>query len=178
MKPSWMISWSWGKTGQWNLKWKFLFLSSFFKILSLSPFFPSSNQLAAEKMSLEDEIERCRVLISSATRRSHTALVLPRLWYILFLTTYVDVFQVPHSSLLATRNVYFNVLFIAGRGFFGGARCWLKNWLEIMTTHPPLVLLHQLSLMESSRDQSSHGLYKELADAKALLNKLDEALHR
>lgn len=35
-----------------------------------------------------------------------------------------------------------------------------------------------LSLMESSRDQSSHGLYKELADAKALLNKLDEALHR
>lgn len=47
-----------------------------------------------------------------------------------------------------------------------------------MTTHPPLVLLHQLSLMESSRDQSLHGLYKELADAKALLNKLDEALHR
>lgn len=71
-------------------------------------------------MSLEDEIKRCKALISSATRRSHTALVLPTLWYILFLTTYVDVFQVPHSSLLATTNVYFNVLFIAGRGFFGG----------------------------------------------------------
>lgn len=51
--------------------------SSFFKILS--PFFPSSNQLAAEKMSLEDEIKRCKALISSATRRSHTALVLPTL---------------------------------------------------------------------------------------------------
>lgn len=36
----------------------------------------------------------------------------------------------------------------------------------------------QLSMAESSRDQGLHVLYKELADAKALLSKLDEAAHR
>ncbi|MEQ2229912.1 hypothetical protein ILYODFUR_023833 [Ilyodon furcidens] len=36
----------------------------------------------------------------------------------------------------------------------------------------------QLSVAESSRDQGLYGLYGELADAKALLSKLDEAAHR
>lgn len=75
----------------------------------LSDFLELSNQSAAEKMSLEDEIKRCKALFTSATRRSHTA---------------------------------------------------------------------QLSIVESSRDQGLYGLYRELADAKALLTKLDEAAHR
>lgn len=37
-----------------------------------------SNQSAAEKMSLEDEIKRCKTLMASATRKSHTAQVGPR----------------------------------------------------------------------------------------------------
>ena len=37
--------------------------------------FPVSNQSAAEKMSLEDEIKRCKVLFTSKTKRSHTAQV-------------------------------------------------------------------------------------------------------
>ncbi|XP_070773182.1 E3 ubiquitin-protein ligase TTC3 [Enoplosus armatus] len=36
-------------------------------------FLELSNQSAAEKMSLEDEIQRCKVLLTSANRRSHTA---------------------------------------------------------------------------------------------------------
>lgn len=36
-----------------------------------------SNQSAAEKMSLEDEIKRCKVSFTSATRRSQTAQVGP-----------------------------------------------------------------------------------------------------
>ncbi|GAA6232084.1 E3 ubiquitin-protein ligase TTC3 isoform X1 [Lates japonicus] len=36
----------------------------------------------------------------------------------------------------------------------------------------------QLSVVESSRDQGLYGLYRELTDAKALLSKLDEAVHR
>lgn len=75
----------------------------------LNDFLELSNQSAAEKMSLEDEIKRCKALITSATRRSYTAL---------------------------------------------------------------------LSLLESSHDQSLHDLHKELADSRALLTKLDEALHR
>ncbi|XP_051257776.1 E3 ubiquitin-protein ligase TTC3 isoform X2 [Dicentrarchus labrax] len=75
----------------------------------LKDFLELSNQSAAEKMSLEDEIKRCKVSFTSATRRSHTA---------------------------------------------------------------------QLSAMESSRDQGLYGLYRELTNAKALLNKLDEAVHR
>ncbi|XP_035522663.1 E3 ubiquitin-protein ligase TTC3 [Morone saxatilis] len=75
----------------------------------LKDFLELSNQSAAEKMSLEDEIKRCKVSFTSATRRSHTA---------------------------------------------------------------------QLSVMESSRDQGLYGLYRELTNAKALLNKLDEAVHR
>ncbi|MED6284339.1 hypothetical protein CHARACLAT_018324, partial [Characodon lateralis] len=72
-------------------------------------FLELSNQSAAEKMSLEDEINRFKALLASAARRSHTA---------------------------------------------------------------------QLSVAESSRDQGLYGLYRELADAKALLSKLDEAAHR
>ncbi|KAM9348197.1 E3 ubiquitin-protein ligase TTC3 isoform 1-T1 [Symphorus nematophorus] len=75
----------------------------------LSDFLELSNQSAAEKMSLEDEIRRCKASFSSAARRSHTA---------------------------------------------------------------------QLSVLESSRDQVLYGLYRELTNAKALLNKLDEAAHR
>ncbi|XP_044077628.1 E3 ubiquitin-protein ligase TTC3 isoform X2 [Siniperca chuatsi] len=75
----------------------------------LSDFLELSNQSAAEKMSLEDEIQRCKVSLTSATRRSHTA---------------------------------------------------------------------QLAVVESSRDQSLYGLNRELANAKALLTKLDEAAHR
>lgn len=67
------------------------------------------NQSAAEKMSLEDEIKRCKALLTSASRRSLTA---------------------------------------------------------------------QLSVVESSRDQGLYGLYIELAEAKALLTKLDEVAHR
>uniref|UniRef100_UPI0037E877C5 E3 ubiquitin-protein ligase TTC3 isoform X2 n=1 Tax=Semicossyphus pulcher TaxID=241346 RepID=UPI0037E877C5 len=36
----------------------------------------------------------------------------------------------------------------------------------------------QLSVVESSRDQGLYGLYRELANNKALLTKLDEAAHR
>ncbi|XP_037543757.1 E3 ubiquitin-protein ligase TTC3 [Nematolebias whitei] len=39
----------------------------------LTDFLELSNQSTAEKMSLEDEIKRCRSLLASATRRSHTA---------------------------------------------------------------------------------------------------------
>ncbi|XP_062289741.1 E3 ubiquitin-protein ligase TTC3 [Scomber scombrus] len=74
-----------------------------------SNFSELSNQVAAEKMSLEDEIKRCKVLFKSANRRSRTA---------------------------------------------------------------------KLLIMESSRDQGLYGLYRELADAKALLTKLDEMVHR
>ncbi|KAM6907188.1 E3 ubiquitin-protein ligase TTC3 [Xenentodon cancila] len=76
--------------------------------VKLSDFLELSNQSAAEKMSLEDEIKRCKALFNSATRRCCTA---------------------------------------------------------------------QLSVMESSRDQDLYGLYRELAGAKALLTKLDEAVH-
>ncbi|XP_031163906.1 E3 ubiquitin-protein ligase TTC3 isoform X2 [Sander lucioperca] len=41
----------------------------------LSDFLELGNQSAAEKMSLEDEIKRCKVSFTSATRRSHTAQV-------------------------------------------------------------------------------------------------------
>ncbi|XP_041863798.1 E3 ubiquitin-protein ligase TTC3 isoform X2 [Melanotaenia boesemani] len=77
--------------------------------VKLRDFLELSNQSAAEKMSLEDEIKRCKSLLTSATRRSHTA---------------------------------------------------------------------QLSVVESSRDQGLYGLYRELADTKALLTKLDEVVHR
>ncbi|XP_069001878.1 E3 ubiquitin-protein ligase TTC3 isoform X2 [Embiotoca jacksoni] len=36
----------------------------------------------------------------------------------------------------------------------------------------------QLSVVESSRDQLLHGFYRELADTKTFLSKLDEAVHR
>lgn len=36
----------------------------------------------------------------------------------------------------------------------------------------------QLSVVDSSRDQGLYGLYRELENAKALLSKLDEAVHR
>ncbi|KAM4547284.1 E3 ubiquitin-protein ligase TTC3 isoform 1-T1 [Fundulus diaphanus] len=68
-----------------------------------------SNQSAAEKMSLEDEIKRSKALLASASRRSHNA---------------------------------------------------------------------QLSVAETSRDQGLYGLYRELAETKALLSKLDEAAYR
>ncbi|XP_033954700.1 E3 ubiquitin-protein ligase TTC3 [Pseudochaenichthys georgianus] len=42
----------------------------------LNDFLELSNQSAAEKMSLEDEIKRCQVSLTSATRRSHSAQVL------------------------------------------------------------------------------------------------------
>lgn len=41
-----------------------------------------------------------------------------------------------------------------------------------------LFVLLQLLVVESSRDQDLHSLYTELADAKALLSKLDEVAHR
>ncbi|XP_034744945.1 E3 ubiquitin-protein ligase TTC3 [Etheostoma cragini] len=75
----------------------------------LSDFLELSNQSAAEKMSLEDEIKRCKVSFTSATKRSHAA---------------------------------------------------------------------RVSVVESSRDQGLYGLYRELANGKALLTKLDEAAHR
>ncbi|XP_059207602.1 E3 ubiquitin-protein ligase TTC3 isoform X2 [Centropristis striata] len=75
----------------------------------LSDFLELSNQSAAEKMSLEDEIKRCKASITSATRRSRTA---------------------------------------------------------------------QVCVVESARDQDLYGLYRELANGKAVLAKLDEAAHR
>ncbi|XP_014877170.1 E3 ubiquitin-protein ligase TTC3 [Poecilia latipinna] len=75
----------------------------------LNDFLELSNQSAAEKMSLEDEIRRHQALLTSAGRRSYTA---------------------------------------------------------------------QLSAAESSKDQSLNVLHRELADAKTLLSKLDEAAHR
>ncbi|KAM8742285.1 E3 ubiquitin-protein ligase TTC3 isoform 2-T2 [Acanthopagrus schlegelii] len=75
----------------------------------LSDFLELSNQSAAEKMSLEDEIKRCKVAFNLATGRSNTA---------------------------------------------------------------------QLSVVGSNRDQGLYDLCRELASAKALLTKLDEAAHR
>ncbi|XP_058483305.1 E3 ubiquitin-protein ligase TTC3 [Solea solea] len=75
----------------------------------LRDFREKSNQAAAEKMSLEDEIRRCKDSIVSVTRRSHTAQVL---------------------------------------------------------------------VAESSREQGLHSLYHELAEAKAFLSRLNEAMHR
>ncbi|KAM8899891.1 E3 ubiquitin-protein ligase TTC3 isoform 2-T2 [Spinachia spinachia] len=77
--------------------------------LKLSDFLESSNQSAAEKMSIEEEISRCKASVTAATRRSRTA---------------------------------------------------------------------QVWMVESSRDQAVYALNTELAIAKALLNKLDEAAHR
>lgn len=39
------------------------------------------------------------------------------------------------------------------------------------------VFLLQLSVVESNRDQGLYDLYRELASAKALLTKLDDAAH-
>ncbi|XP_074528283.1 E3 ubiquitin-protein ligase TTC3 [Halichoeres trimaculatus] len=75
----------------------------------LKDFLELSNQSAAEKMSLEDEIRRCKTSLSSASRRSKNA---------------------------------------------------------------------QLLVVETSRDQSLYSLYRELANNKALVTKLDEAVHR
>nr|XP_019941403.1 PREDICTED: E3 ubiquitin-protein ligase TTC3 [Paralichthys olivaceus] len=75
----------------------------------LRDFIELGNQSEAEKLSLEDEIKRRKVLVTLATKRSHTA---------------------------------------------------------------------QLSVVESSREQVLCSLYKEQADAKAFLTKLDEAVHR
>ncbi|XP_068187104.1 E3 ubiquitin-protein ligase TTC3 isoform X2 [Antennarius striatus] len=75
----------------------------------LNDFLELSNQSAAEKMSLEDELKRCEASFAAATRRSQRA---------------------------------------------------------------------QLSLVESSRDQGLYGLYRELANTKAWLTKLDEGAHR
>ncbi|XP_076606314.1 E3 ubiquitin-protein ligase TTC3 [Chaetodon auriga] len=75
----------------------------------LSDFLELSNQSAAEKMSLEDEINRCKALLTSAARRSHNA---------------------------------------------------------------------QLLVVESCRDQGLYELNRELTNAKALLTKLDETVHR
>ncbi|XP_055370636.1 E3 ubiquitin-protein ligase TTC3 isoform X2 [Betta splendens] len=75
----------------------------------LNDFLELGNQSAAEKMSLEDEIKRCKALLASAKRRSHTA---------------------------------------------------------------------QLSLLESTRDQTLYGFHTELADAKALLSKLNDVTNR
>uniref|UniRef100_A0A672Z5B0 Tetratricopeptide repeat domain 3 n=1 Tax=Sphaeramia orbicularis TaxID=375764 RepID=A0A672Z5B0_9TELE len=75
----------------------------------LSDFLELSNQSAAEKMSLEDEIKRCKALVSTAVRRSHTA---------------------------------------------------------------------QLSVLESNQDQVLYSLYRELADQRALLSKLDDVAPR
>ncbi|XP_051793252.1 E3 ubiquitin-protein ligase TTC3 isoform X2 [Acanthochromis polyacanthus] len=75
----------------------------------LNDFLEQGNQSEAEKLSLEDEIKRCKALLSSAKRRSQTA---------------------------------------------------------------------KLLVMESNHDQGLYGLYREQADAKALLTKLDEAKHR
>uniref|UniRef100_G3QC75 RING-type E3 ubiquitin transferase n=1 Tax=Gasterosteus aculeatus aculeatus TaxID=481459 RepID=G3QC75_GASAC len=77
--------------------------------LKLSDFLEYSNQSAAEKMSMEEEINRCKALVTAATRRCQTA----------------------------------------------------KVWM-----------------VESSRDQAVYALYTDLAIAKALLNKLDEAAQR
>ncbi|XP_049448756.1 E3 ubiquitin-protein ligase TTC3-like isoform X9 [Epinephelus fuscoguttatus] len=74
-----------------------------------SDFLELSNQSAAEKMSLEDEIKRCKALLISATRRCHAT---------------------------------------------------------------------QVSVVESRRDHGLYGFYRELANGKALLTKLDEAVHR
>ncbi|KAM4727125.1 E3 ubiquitin-protein ligase TTC3 [Anableps anableps] len=75
----------------------------------LNDFLELSNQSAAEKMSLEDEIKRHKDLLAAAARRSYAA---------------------------------------------------------------------QLSAAESGRDQGLYVLYRELADGKALLSKLEEAAHR
>ncbi|XP_037322958.2 E3 ubiquitin-protein ligase TTC3 [Pungitius pungitius] len=77
--------------------------------LKLSDFLESSNQSAAEKMSIEEEINRCKAAVTAATRRSRIA---------------------------------------------------------------------QVWMLESSRDQVVFPLYTELAVAKALLGKLDEAAQR
>lgn len=72
MTASWGISWSWGEL--WS---KCVSLSLFWLMFNnvFTCFF--SNQSAAQKMSLEDEIKRCQTLLTSAARRSHTAQVTP-----------------------------------------------------------------------------------------------------
>ncbi len=47
--------------------------------------------------------------------------------------------------------------------------------LSLLTS---LVLLLQLSVVESSRNQGLYVLKRELTNAKALLGKLDEVAHR
>ncbi|XP_061755052.1 E3 ubiquitin-protein ligase TTC3 isoform X2 [Nerophis ophidion] len=75
----------------------------------LDKFLELSNQSAAEKVSLEDEVKRCKTAVAMATKRSLTA---------------------------------------------------------------------QLCILESSRDQRLHSLHRQLAEAKALLGKLDENVQR
>ncbi|XP_024921263.1 E3 ubiquitin-protein ligase TTC3 isoform X2 [Cynoglossus semilaevis] len=75
----------------------------------MNDFLELTNQSAAERMSLEEEINRCKRQCASAARRSNTA---------------------------------------------------------------------QVSTAESSREQGLYSLHRELADAKALLTKVDEAMHR
>ncbi|XP_061819020.1 E3 ubiquitin-protein ligase TTC3 [Nerophis lumbriciformis] len=75
----------------------------------LDTFLELSNQSAAEKVSLEDEVKRCKATVAIATKRYRTA---------------------------------------------------------------------QLCILESNRDQRLHSLHRQLAEAKALLGKLDENVQR
>ncbi|XP_061905066.1 E3 ubiquitin-protein ligase TTC3 isoform X2 [Entelurus aequoreus] len=75
----------------------------------LDTFLELSNQSAAEKVSLEDEVKRCKATVAMANKRYLTA---------------------------------------------------------------------QLCILESSRDQRLHSLHRQLAEAKALLGKLDENVQR
>lgn len=98
-------------------------------------------------MSLEDEIKRCKISVNFATRRSLTAQVGP------FLKGQGSQNNPPEIKIQA--------------GTSGTDSHW----------HPFLVLLLQLSVVESSRDQALYVLYRELANTKAFQNKLDEAVH-
>lgn len=50
--------------------------------------------------------------------------------------------------------------------------------MMMMMIRVSVLFVHQLSVVESNRDQGLFGLYRELNNAKALLAKLDEAVHR
>ncbi|KAM7374694.1 hypothetical protein PAMP_007338 [Pampus punctatissimus] len=54
----------------------------------------------------------------------------------------------------------------------------IKHCKALFTTASGRSRTAQLLIEESSRDQGLYGLYRELADTKALLSKLDEAAHR
>lgn len=153
MTPNWGNSWIWGEVWSKGLFLKSLQIFFFFNNV-LTCFF--SNQSAAKKTSLEDEIKRYQTLLTSATRRSHTA-------------------QVTSSS--SSSSCWCSDPILTIKKTFKKRWKWFTGQEHVFVFNVLVVLL-QLFLLESSRDQKLNGLHRELADNKTLLSKLDEVIHR